>query len=403
MITRLSLSQARRIALNAQGLARSRIEGPASSAAVSRVTQRLQLLQIDSVNVLSRSHYLPVFSRVGTYDTAVLDRLSSRHPRRLMEYWAHEASFIDPALFPYLRPWQRRIWMGASGMDQELRSHLEPKILTLLESGLPLTATQIQRRLGHEEVRPTSGWGWNWSAVKRVLEDLFGRGEITAAGRSLQFERQYGLTSSVVPHPALADTHASAEYALEVLAERAVAALGIASARCVADYFRTPMRETIGAIRSLEARGVVRPVEVDRWNKPVFLSSSAVLPRRANGRALLSPFDSMVFERSRLQALFGFHYRLEIYTPAGKRRYGYYVLPFLLRETMAARVDLKADRTSRRLLVRSSHAEPGAPADTAVELSRELKLMAAWLGLGELVVEESGNFAAALRSAVDTA
>ncbi|WP_049822872.1 winged helix-turn-helix domain-containing protein [Arthrobacter sp. H41] len=403
MTVRLSLSQARRIALNAQGLARVRPEGPASPAAVSRIVRRLQLLQIDSVNVLSRSHYLPVLSRVGSYDPAVLDRLSTRHPRRLVEYWAHEASFIDPELFPYLRPWQRRTWMGASRMDQELRNHLEPRVLELLDSGPALTATQIQRELGHEEIRSTDGWGWNWSAVKRVLEDLFGRGEIGAAGRSPQFERLYGPVRSVLPRPALADTCVPAQDALHVLAERASGALGIGSARCIADYFRTPVRETTEAIRSLEARGIVRAVEVDGWNKPLFVSSSAVLPRRAEGRALLSPFDSMVFERGRLQSLFGFHYRIEIYTPAPKRRYGYYVLPFLLRETMAARVDLKADRSSGRLLVRASHAEPEAPADTAAELAGELLLMAVWLGLGDVVVGESGNLAAALRAAVDTA
>ncbi|WP_294565728.1 winged helix-turn-helix domain-containing protein [uncultured Arthrobacter sp.] len=400
MTVHLTLSQARRAALLAQGLAKTRPTAPPSARSVGRILDRLQLLQIDSVNVLVRSHYLPVFSRLGAYDPAVLDRFAGRHPRRLTEYWAHEASFIDPALFPHLRPWQRRTWSGASGMDPVLRSSLEERILTLLASSRALTAGQVQERLGHSEQRSTDNWGWNWSAVKRVLEDLFARGEISSAGRTSSFERRYAPSARVLPTSDLAAEEADPREAILVLTERAAAALGIGTVRSFADYFRTPVRDTAEAVRILEGRGVLTPAQVGSWNRPAYLHRDAAIPRRAAGRALLSPFDSLVFDRPRLEELFGFHYRLEIYTPAAARRYGYYVLPFLLGETMAARVDLKADRATGRLLVRGSYAEPGAPADTADELSAELGTMAGWLGLQQVVVEPVGDLAAPLSAAL---
>ncbi len=390
------MSQARRAALQAQGLARIRPTDPPTARSVGRILDRLQLLQIDSVNVLVRSHYLPVFSRLGAYDPSVLDRFAGRHPRRLTEYWAHEASFIDPSLFPYLRPWQRRTWSGASGMDPVLRSSLEARILELLSSSRALTSGQVQERLGHSELRSTESWGWNWSAVKRVLEDLFARGEISSAGRTASFERRYAPASRVLPRSELAAEQADPREAMLVLTERAAAALGVGTVRSFADYFRTPVRDTAEAVRTLEARGDLTQVQVGSWNRPAYLHRDAVIPHKAAGRALLSPFDSMVFDRPRLEALFGFHYRIEIYTPAAARRYGYYVLPFLMGETMAARVDLKADRTTGRLLVRGSHAEPGAPGSTAAELAGELGSMAGWLGLAEIAVEPVGNLAAPL-------
>ncbi len=392
----LTTAQAGRILLAAQGLHRPRIAAPSSRRAVNAAAQRLQVLQLDSVNVLARSHYLPLFSRLGSYATADLDALYSRGPRRLVEYWAHEASLVPPDLFPHLRVWQRRTWMGATSVPAEVRGPLEAGIGALLSSGSPLTAAEIQRRLGGDATRPEEGWGWRWTAAKRVLEDLFARGEIGSAGRTAQFERLYAPITTVLPDAALAAEEPDRMDALTVLAGRAATALGVAPARSVADYFRTPVRETRVALDGLVGAGALQAVTVDGGAEPWYLDPAVTLPRQARGRALLSPFDSLVFDRGRLQRLFGMHYRIEIYTPAERRVHGYYVLPFLLRDSIVARVDLKADRTAGRLLVQACHAEPGAPADTAAELADELRLLAQWLGLADVVVSGRGNLAPAL-------
>ncbi|WP_225437411.1 winged helix-turn-helix domain-containing protein [Arthrobacter sedimenti] len=396
----LTTAQARRILLAAQGLHRPRLEAPSSRRAVATAVHRLQVLQIDSVNVLVRSHYLPLFSRLGSYDPAHLDSLYSRAPRRLVEYWAHEASLVAPELFPHLRVWQRRTWMGASSVPAALRQDLESSILDLLGRGAPLTGSSIQQLLGADTGRPAEGWGWRWTAAKRVLEDLFAKGTVGSAGRTPQFERLYAPIADVLPDPGLAVEEPDRTQALTVLAERAAGALGVAPARSVADYFRTPVRETRAVLDGLVAAGSLHAVSVDGGSEPWYLHPAAALPRQARGRALLSPFDSLVFERGRLHRLFDFHYRIEIYTPAERRIHGYYVLPFLLRDCIAARVDLKADRAAGRLMVRASHAEPGAPSDTSAELAEELGLLARWLGLDAVVVEDRGNLASSLSTQV---
>ncbi|MFP5314710.1 MAG: winged helix-turn-helix domain-containing protein [Actinomycetes bacterium] len=389
----LTLHQARRIALEAQGLARERPTRSPGTREVGRNLARLQLLQIDSVNVLARSHYLPLFARLGVYDRTLPDRFSSRGPRRLVEYWAHEASLVLPELFPYLVSTQTRKWAGAASLPEELRDSLASRILDLLARSRPLTAAQVQERIGHIEQRTTDQWGWNWSSAKRVLEDLFQRGLVSSAGRTAQFERRYALTEKVLPDPRAAQLEVPAAEAYLHLAECAARAIGVGTVRCIADYFRLPMKATDEALSVLVQRGTLIPVTIDRWNQPAYRYAGSVLPRAATGRALLSPFDSAVFERRRLENLFEFHYRIEIYTPAGKRRYGYYVLPFLLRDCMAARVDLKADRAQNRLVVRGAYGESSAPADTAVELAAELALMADWLGLERIDVEPRGDLA----------
>ncbi|WP_346959710.1 DNA glycosylase AlkZ-like family protein [uncultured Arthrobacter sp.] len=408
----LSLNQARRIALAAQGLDKVRPTAPVSARAVGRTFARLHLVQIDSVNVLSRSHYLPFFSRLGNYDRAMLHRMAEKHPRRMMEYWAHEASFIRPEHFPDLVLWQKRKWVGAHAMDPELRGEMAQRVLEVLGAGGPLTAAELTARLGHVEDRPKDNWGWNWNAVKRVLEHLFEEGLVSAASRTGSFERRYTLTARVLAaslpdgrsEPAQADPAAGREpdaaAAMVRLIDAAAQAHGIGTVRCFADYFRTPLRAAATAVEQLVEAGRLGPVTVTGWNRPLYLHADAGLPRAARGRALLSPFDSLVFERRRLEELFGFHYRIEIYTPEAKRRYGYYVLPFLLRDGIVARVDLKADRATGSLLVRGSHAEPGAPVDTAVELAEELQLMAEWLELDRIVVAPVGDLAPALGRAV---
>lgn len=394
MTSSLTLLQARRIALEAQGLARERPTKTPGTREVGRILAQLQLLQIDSVNVLSRSHYLPLFARLGSYDRTLLDRFSSRAPRRLVEYWAHEASLVLPELFPYLVTTQSRKWASASSLPDDVRQELSRRILELLATSRPLTAAQVQDRIGHTEQKRSDQWGWNWSSAKRVLEDLFQHGLISSAGRTAQFERRYAPTEKVLADPALARLEVSADDAYLHLTERAARAIGVGTTRCIADYFRIPMKAAAAAIHVLVQRGTLIPVSIDSWKRPAYRYAGSVLPRAATGRALLSPFDSVVFERRRLESLFDFHYRIEIYTPVEKRTYGYYVLPFLLRDRMAARVDLKADRAQGRLVVRAAHGEPAMPADTAVELSAELILMAGWLGLDHVIVEPRGNLSA---------
>jgi uncharacterized protein YcaQ len=393
-VATLSLDQARRIALAAQGLDKGRPTGPVTSRAVGRTFARLQLVQIDSVNVLARSHLLPFYSRLGNYDRAILERMSGTHPRRMVEYWAHEASYIRPEHFPDLRLWQRRSWVGAHSMDPGLRATISARILETLAAARPMTAAQIADRIGHVEEKQNVNWGWNWSAVKRVLEHLFEEGLVSAASRTDQFERRYTLTAKVLPGiPPAGKGNLDPAAALHRLIDAAAQAHGIGTVRCFADYFRTPLKAAAASVEHLVDSGRLQRVTVAGWNREVFLHTDARLPRRAAGRALLSPFDSLVFERRRLEELFGFHYRIEIYTPEHKRRYGYYVLPFLLRDRIVARVDLKADRAGGKLLARSAYAEPGAPPDTAVELAAELRLMAEWLGLPDLEVCPRGDLA----------
>ena len=399
MAASLTLAQARRIALAAQGLHRPRPTGPATARSVGRTFARIQLAQIDSVNVLVRSHYLPFFSRLGPYDRAILDRLASRSPRRMMEYWAHEACFIRPEHFHALRPWQKRAWVGAAGLDPTLRADIEARILEALAHGRPQTAAELTRRLEHDAPKGEA-WGWNWNPVKRVLEGLFEDGTVSSAARTPQFERRYALTSAVLP-PGIPDGQAAdPETAILMLTEAAARAQGIGTVRCFADYFRLPLRATAAAVDRLVAAGSLEEAAVDGWPGQHYLHPGAARPRTATGRALVSPFDSLVFERRRLERLFGFRYRIEIYTPAERREYGYYVLPFLLRDRMAARVDLKADRASRTLLVQAAHPEPDAPDDTAAELADELRLMAEWLGLDDVRVADRGRLAPAVARAM---
>ncbi len=397
----MPLAQARRIALEAQGLAKGRPTRQVQRGAVLSTVCRLQVLQIDSVNVLTRAHYVPIVARLGMYDRALLDSLSHTSPRRVAEYWAHEASIINPELFPALRAWQRRTWMGASRIDPDLRQILEARILEALSGESDgVTARTLQQRLGLESVRDAGDWGWNWGVPKRILEGLFAEGRISSAGRTGQFERLYCAPEQVYGTSAAAHEPMEPRDALLVLAERAAAALGVGTAYCIADYFRTPVRDTAWAIDVLVARGVLTAVRIDNWRSPAYLHCAAVTPRTARSRALLSPFDSLIFARPRVEQLFGFRYRIGIYTPTSQRKYGYYVLPFLLDDALVARVDLKADRAGKRLIVKSSHAEPQAPPGTATALAAELWLMCRWLGLEDVSVEPSGNLASRLAPAL---
>ena len=397
----LTALQARRIALAAQGFADRSIRPGAR--ALDRVSARLGFFQIDSVNVFVRAHYLPLYSRLGPYDPALLDRSFSRAPRRLFEYWAHEASLVRVDLQPALRHRMARAatkaWGGPLRVARE-RPDLLDRIRTEVGDRGPVTARELDAALELQELRDRSDWGWNWSVVKQALEFLFYAGEVTSAGRNAAFERRYDLPERVLPPAVLAASTPEPAEAVRTLVHHAARALGVATEPALRNYFRLQPDETRQAVRELVEAGQVLPVSVRGWRLPGYLDSQARAPRRVLASTLLSPFDPLVFERTRTEELFGFRYRLEIYVPEHLRVHGYYVLPFLLGENLVARVDLKADRSTGRLLVRSAHAEPGAPGDTAVHLAAELIRAAGWQGLSDVVVEPRGALAPALAGAV---
>jgi len=404
----LTQGAARRIALAAQGFAeRSHREPPErpSMAHLQRTIDRIGLLQIDSVNVLTRAHHMPLFSRIGPYDLDLLARASSRPPRRLVEYWAHEASFVPPETHRLLRWRMARVaeeaWGGIrrAGEDVAVIDAVEAEVA----AHGPLTAVEVEQRLEHlAGERQGNGYAWNWSQVKRALEYLFFCGRVTSAGRTAQFERRYDLPQRVLP-PEIADApDPEPEDAIRELVRIAARAHGVATAPCLRDYFRLSAPQARPAIADLVAAGELRPVRVEGWDRPAYLHVDARRPRAVEARALLSPFDSLVFRRDRAETLWGFRYRIEIYVPRDQRVHGYYVLPFLLGERLVARVDLKADRAAGTLRVQAAHVEAdvGDRGHVAAELAAELWSMAGWLGLSDVVVADAGDLAAALRAAV---
>ncbi len=396
MTSDLSRAQARRIALAAQGFADPRPRGVPDSRALSRVLGRIGLIQIDSVNVLSRAQYLPLYSRLGPYPRDLLDRASGKAPRRLVEYWAHEASLVPVQTHPLLRWRMARAHSEAWGGPRRIakdRPDLVKQVLEDVREHGPMTAREIDDDM---ERTQDYNWGWNWSDVKRALEFLFFAGDITVAGRNSQFERLYDVPERVLPRSVLDAPTPTSDEAHRDLVRIAARAHGVATAQCLKDYFRTAPETTAQAIAELVEAGELLPVSIEGWKRQAYLHAEARVPRRVNTRALVSPFDSLVFERTRTEALWDFRYRIEIYVPAPKRVFGYYVLPFLLGDRLVARVDLKADRAAGVLLVQSAHAEPRAPVETAAELATELVQLAGWLGLSAVSVNGAGDLAAPL-------
>jgi uncharacterized protein YcaQ len=395
----LSPRQARRLALAAQGFTRDRPTGKVGTAQLRRLLQHTQLLQIDSVNVLQRAHYLPGWSRLGAYPTATLDAMAYRR-RELFEYWGHEASLLPMELHPLMRWRMHRAaegegtWKGVARIARDEPAFVEHVFAMVDERG-PVTAGQ----LAAEAKRTKDEWGWNWSREKRAIEFLFWSGRVTARERR-NFERVYDLTERVIPADVLALPTPSEEDAHRELLVRAARACGVGTVSDLADYFRirTPLARP--RIAELVEDGRLVEVEVHGWRHPGYAPADFVVPRKSATRALLVPFDPLVWERDRTERLFGFRYRIEIYTPAAKRVHGYYVLPFLLGDALVARVDLKSDRQAGVLRVQGAFVEPGAPVETADELALELRDLAAWLQLDGVVVSRRGDLAAALALAL---
>ena len=398
----LSLPQARRIALAAQGFRDPRHTVP-TMRTFSRTLQRTQVLQVDSVNVLQRAHYMPLFSRMGPYDVELLRRASERAPRRMVEYWAHVQAFMPVELWPVM---QHRMalyrdsprWGAWVTTNHELVDRLR---LELADRGA-VTA----RQLDDGESRSRTHWGWNWSEARKALDYLFLVGDVAIAGRSSQFEPVYDLAERVIPAPVLALPTPTRADAHRELVRRAARSLGVGTVRCLADYFRLQLERGAGqkavqrAVEDLVESGELLAARIEGWSRPAYLHRDATRPRRVEARALLSPFDPVVWERERAERIFGFHYRIEIYVPEAKRQFGYYVLPFLLGDQLVGRVDLKADRKAGRLLVKAAYAEPGAPEETVSELAAELRVTADWLGLDDVLVEPRGDLAPALSHAL---
>jgi hypothetical protein len=407
----LSAKEARRLAVAAQGLARPRPTGRVDARHLRRTIDDVGLLQLDSVNVFCRSHYMPVFSRLGPYPREALDRLAwhenpggteRRASRRdLIEYWGHEASLLPVELQPLLRWRMARVdelaWKGVARVAAEQPRLLDFVLDVVRERG-PIRASELVA----EGRRRQPGEMWNWSEEKTALEYLFFAGEVCAA-RRVNFERLYDLPERVLPAPVLEAPTPSQDEAQRQLLLIAAQRLGVATEADLGDYFRLPRAESKARVAELAEDGGLIPVRVEGWRQPGYLATQrpAGLRRVARARALLTPFDSLVWARDRAERLFGFRYRIEIYVPAPKRVHGYYVLPFLLGDRLVARVDLKSDRQAGVLRVRGAFAEPHADtALVAAELAAELRLLSEWLGLGGVAVARKGDLAGPLRSSL---
>ena len=395
----LSAGEARRIALAAQGLADGRPNAALGRAALLKTLGRLGVVQIDSVNVVSRTHYLPFFSRLGAYPRDLLDQVVWGRAKPVFEYWGHEASLLPVAQQPLLR-WRMEdasqgvgTWRGVARFLRE-RQALVDRALQIIRDRGPLSAGELE--IGQ---KGEGGW-WGWSEAKRALECLFWAGELTTATRRGGFERVYGLPEKVLPRAVIEAPTPPREEAQRQLILIAARAMGVATEADLRDYFRMPAQGFRSRLGELVESAALQPAAVKGWRNPAYLDPAARRPRRAQGRALLSPFDNLIWFRERTQRLFGVRVRLEIYTPAHRREHGYYVLPFLDGDQLTARVDLKADRKAGVLLVQAAHAEPWATPETPARLAAELRLMAGWLGLGEVRVQPRGDLAASLAAEV---
>ena len=397
---KLTSGQARRVAVAAQGFAEPKPVGSVTRSHLRRLVSRIQVLQLDSVSVAVRAHYAPIFSRLGPYDRGVLERAawshSARSPRLLVEYWAHEAALMAVDDWPLLR-WRMREYADGRWGKEIVRKNrqLAADVVAAVAELGPSTAGQIEAHLAAEP-RGRKGPWWDRSDTKWVAEALFASGTLTT-GTRVGFARHYDLSERVLPPDVFAREVTDAD-AIRELVLRSATALGVATETDIRDYFRLGAGQAKPVIADLVAEGELEAVEVDGWTAPAYLRAGQVVPRVNRGTALLCPFDPLIFFRPRVERLFGFHYRIEIYVPEAKRQFGYYVWPFLLDGELVGRVDLKADRTRGALLVPGAFVEPGRDPDrVAAALASELRTMATWLGLEDVVVGERGDLAEALR------
>ena len=397
---KLSAAQARRIAVAAQGFNDPRPNGGITRAHLKRLISKIQVLQLDSVSVAVRAHYAPVFSRLGPYDRDVLDRAAwgPRSSRLLAEYWAHEAALMAVEDWPLLRWRMRQYRHGRWGTHiVKANPRLADEIIAAIAELGPSTAGQIEAHLAAEPRRKKGTW-WTRSDTKWVAEALFSAGVLTTATR-VGFARHYDLVERVLPAGVLA-REVDDDEAIRELTLRAATALGVGTEADIRDYFRLSAQQIKPAIAALVAAGDIEPVDVDGWSAPAYLRAGRTVPRTDRGTALLCPFDPLIFFRPRVERLFEFHYRIEIYTPAAKRRYGYYVWPLLMDGRLVARVDLKADRAANSLRVLGAFVEPDAPKPrVAAALAGELESMTSWLGLGGFSVTGRGDLSGELRAA----
>ena len=396
MTETLSPKTARRIALAAQGFGRAQPAAPGRSH-VRGLARRLGVIQIDSVNVVTRTHYLPGFSRLGDYPRAALETEAWGARRGLFEYWGHEASLLPLELQPLLRWRMERarggaMWTGLSRFGREKRAYIDG-VLAEIERRGPVTGADFA-----EGPRGAPGW-WSWSDGKRALEWLFWAGLITTKTRN-GFERVYDLTERALPARIVDLPTPTEADAQRELVRIAAGALGVATAADLRDYFRLPLADARTRVAELVEAGALTPAAVKGWRQPAYLAAGARTPRKVAGAALLSPFDNLIWTRDRTERLFGTRVRLEIYTPAHKRTHGYYVLPFLEDEAITARVDLKADRKAGTLLVQAAWGEPDTTPETAARLAAELRRMAGWLGLADVAVVGKGDLAGRLDDAL---
>lgn len=396
-----SLLQARRLALSSQGFGGRQPPALVKSIQVNRLIERLGILQIHSFNALVRSHYLPLFSRLGCYSSALLDQAawSQGRQRTLFEYWGHEASLLPLSMFPLMRWRMARAGRGEDIYQQLARFGREHQdiIRRVLGSVQELGALGAGSLSTRQE---RAGPWWDWSAEKHALEWLFAAGEVTVAGRR-GFERLYDLPERVLPAVILQQPMLSEDEAQRGLLLHAANALGIATEKDLRDYFRLNPGDARSRLAELLEAGALLSCEVQGWRQPAFCLPEPKVPRKVEASALLSPFDSLIWERGRTERLFDFRYRLEIYTPRDKRVYGYYVLPFLHNERISARVDLRAERAHGRLAVHAVHEEePGLDDEGMLALAVNLRRMADWLGLAQVQLNCQRVSAARLRVAL---